>query len=203
MNTQDFYINTYSYINTTTKEDISFIPLLLKRKLSDLNRSAFYTLNQTYNDNVDLIVYASRYGEFDKLLKIINQFKNDNEVSPVLFSSSVHNSTIGSYLSFRHSSKPYTALAAVKDTLPNGILTSIANNQTCLLCYGDYIDEVPISISVIFSKKEKTGKHCKLIQNNKMDNENINYIESFKDFLSGKTDNVQLYNFKLEEIKDE
>ena len=203
MNTQDFYINNYSYINTTSKEDISFIPLLLKRKLSALNRSAFYTLNQTYNDNVDLVVYASRYGEFDKLIKIINQYKTDNEVSPVLFSSSVHNSTVGAFLSFCHSSKPYMALAAVKDTLPNAILTSLANNKTCLLCYGDYINETPISISVLFSRKENSGKHCRLIQNNINDNKNINYIESFKDFLSGKTDNVQLYNFKLEEIKDE
>ena len=75
MNTQDFYINTFSYIGKTNNEDVSFIPSLLRRKLTGLNRSVFYTLSKTYNDNIDLIVYASRYGEFDKLLKIIkNKF---------------------------------------------------------------------------------------------------------------------------------
>ena len=202
MNTQDFYINTFSYINATSSEDISFIPPLLRRKLTGLNRSIFYTLNKTYSDDVDLIVYASRYGEFDKLIKIINQFKNDNEVSPILFSSSVHNSTVGAFLSYMKSSKPYHALAATKDTLGNGILTSIINNKSCLFCYGDYINEIPVSISILFSKDKKNGKHCRLIQNNndKIDNHNI---ENLQDFLNGKINYIQFDNFKIEEIKDE
>lgn len=44
--------------------------------------------------NTDL-VYASRYGELERVVKLIKQQIEENEISPTGFSFSVHNSTIG------------------------------------------------------------------------------------------------------------
>lgn len=41
------------------------------------------------------LVFASRYGELERVVKLIKQKQEENEISPAGFSFSVHNSTIG------------------------------------------------------------------------------------------------------------
>ena len=89
-----FYIKDYKYIENG-EIDISFLPMMIRRRLSSIDKYAIYTLSAFKDCKIDEIVYSSRYGELERLFKIIDQYIEDNEVSPNLFSSSVHNYLVG------------------------------------------------------------------------------------------------------------
>ena len=83
------------FYTETTDIDLSFLNPMVKRRLSNVDKITLFLLNKCNIDNKNIkIVYASRFGELERLIKLINQYKNDNEVSPNNFGSSVHNSPI-------------------------------------------------------------------------------------------------------------
>lgn len=119
--------------------------MLTRRKFSTLNKIALSTMYECYEgDNVNL-TFASQYGEFERLLKLINQFKNENEVSPISFSSSVHNASVGIFSLLNKITKPYNAISAGENTLSNGLIDAVmdikSNNGNVLFCYADAMGE--------------------------------------------------------------
>ena len=94
MNTLEFYIKKISH-STGENIDLSQIPMMMRRKLSPVGKIALSTILQCYDGEDVRLVYASRYGELERVLKLIKQEHEDNEISPTGFSFSVHNSTIG------------------------------------------------------------------------------------------------------------
>ena len=75
-----FYIKDYKYADNG-EIDISFIPMMQRRKLSKVDRFAIYTLSHFKDFEIEEIVYSSQYGEFERLAKLIGQYSADNEVS--------------------------------------------------------------------------------------------------------------------------
>ena len=95
MNSMKFYINKYSYLKKEIS-DISFIPMLMRRKLDILGKAGLYTLYNVLDKNTNSsLIFASQYGDIERVLKLIQQRKEEGEISPTGFSFSVHNATIG------------------------------------------------------------------------------------------------------------
>lgn len=94
MNNLEFRIKKISY-SCGEDIDLSAIPMMMRRKLSPVGKIAMSTLLKCYDNEDVKLVYASRYGELERVVKLIKQEHEENEISPTGFSFSVHNSTIG------------------------------------------------------------------------------------------------------------
>ncbi len=118
--------------------DVSFIPPLARRRLTDLEKAALSVSYNTYPHGEDIpIVFASRWGEMGTTVKLIRQFHLDGEMSPALFSTSVHNASPG-MVSLRESShSSYTAIAAGEDTIKAGFIEALAMRCRLLFLYAE------------------------------------------------------------------
>lgn len=83
------------------------------------NRSGRAALQATYwsNPENNPIVFASRYGEIDRSVEMLEQLADEGTVSPTAFSMSVHNA-VGALFSIaaRHKGN-YTAIASGEETV--------------------------------------------------------------------------------------
>ena len=203
MDKLEFYIEKFSYIESIKDIDLGFVPPLLKRKLSPLNKAVFYTFNNCFSEKIENIIYASRFGEFDKLQKLIGQYTTENEVSPTLFSASVHNYTVGAFSVMNKISKPYSSLAACHNSLSMGLVNSIITlNKNLLFCFADYINEEPNAIAMLLSKQSDIGEKCVLTINDKQVN-NSNELQILLNFINKKTNVASFCNYKIERVHNE
>ena len=173
MNEVIFDIKKFSYAEGD-EIDVSFIPMLLRRKLNKFGRAGLYTLYNAYENGTNPnLVFASSYGDIERVEKLITQREEDGEVSPAGFSSSVHNKI----------KTAYNSISAGDRTLSAGFLESIISGES-LFCYTESLGGVK-SISVL-TTPHKEGKFL-LCENT----ENIPPQDGFEDlkaFLEGKTD---------------
>ena len=144
----EFYVNKINFIKNSDGLDLSFIPPILRRRLSLMDKAALCVINSTYTDDVQNIVFASQYGEFERLLKLINQYTEGNEVSPNTFSGSVHNYPVGFFCLNKQISIPYTAIAAGDNTICAGLAASVVSDyDNVLFCYADNQNAFAINMS--------------------------------------------------------
>ena len=116
------------------KPDVSFIPMMERRRLSLVERAALHVAWKVFDvsetgdgalnppaDSVP-VVFASRWGEIGTTLKLMRQMHSDGEMSPAAFSASVHNAAPGAWSLFTGNRSPYTAIAARERTFEMGLL---------------------------------------------------------------------------------
>ena len=116
--------------------DLSFIPPLLKRRLNKTDKLAFYLLNKTFDETIEAIIYCSRYGEFERLKVIIEQYQKNNEISPNTFSSSTHNYAPAAFCALKKTSVPIYSLSGGEKSLINGATYAYLNKyKKVLYCY--------------------------------------------------------------------
>ena len=129
--------------------DVSFLPMMVRRKLSKLDKIVFSLLENIYQEDVDNIILSSQYGEFDRLNEIISQYTEENMVSPIKFSASVHNYSVAAFSQMKKITNAYNAISAGRDSLSTGIISAIIqdNSKTCM-CYAD-----EIGVGLIISTK--------------------------------------------------
>ena len=183
MNEVIFDIKKFSYAQGD-EIDVSFIPMLLRRKLNKFGRAGLYTLYNAYENSTNPnLVFASCYGDIERVEKLIAQREEDGEVSPAGFSSSVHNATVGLFSLLEKIKTAYNSISAGDRTLSAGFLESIISGES-LFCYTESLGGVK-SISVL-TTLQKDGKFL-LCENS----ENLPPQDGFEDlktFLEGKTD---------------
>lgn len=183
MNEVIFDIKKFSYAQGD-EIDVSFIPMLLRRKLNKFGRAGLYTLYNAYENSTNPnLVFASCYGDIERVEKLIAQREEDGEVSPAGFSSSVHNATVGLFSLLEKIKTAYNSISAGDRTLSAGFLESIISGES-LFCYTESLGGVK-SISVL-TTPQKDGKFL-LCENS----ENLPPQDGFEDlktFLEGKTD---------------
>lgn len=183
MNEVIFDIKKFSYAQGD-EIDVSFIPMLLRRKLNKFGRAGLYTLYNAYENSTNPnLVFASCYGDIERVEKLITQREEDGEVSPAGFSSSVHNATVGLFSLLEKIKTAYNSISAGDRTLSAGFLESIISGES-LFCYTESLGGVK-SISVL-TTPQKDGKFL-LCENS----ENLPPQDGFEDlktFLEGKTD---------------
>lgn len=183
MNEVIFDIKKFSYAQGD-EIDVSFIPMLLRRKLNKFGRAGLYTLYNAYENSTNPnLVFASCYGDIERVEKLIAQREEDGEVSPAGFSSSVHNATVGLFSLLEKIKTAYNSISAGDRTLSAGFLESIISGES-LFCYTESLGGVK-SISVL-TTPQKDGKFL-LCENS----ENLPPQDGFEDlktFLEGKAD---------------
>src|SRR3546814_2016240 len=103
--------------------DVSFVKPLLRRRLSPLNRMAFYVASSCMPEGeTPFCIFCSRYGEYARAFEILNSMAGGEPVSPNAFSLSVHN-TVSSLFSIARGDRTHsTAMAAGASTLEGGFL---------------------------------------------------------------------------------
>ena len=196
MNSLEFFIYKYSY-SFGDNIDLSSIPMMLRRKLSPVGKIAMHTLLQCYDCGEPELVYTSRYGELERMVKLIAQQKEENEVSPTNFSLSVHNSTIGLFSLINKIHNDYSALACGKNSFSYGLLAAILNKKETLFCYSESVDRYE-SCSVLLGSVPKEKSIRIICESN---SKNI-YQSDFISFLEGKQDIYACSLFLLRRYND-
>ena len=149
----EFYLNRFKFIGSIEGADLSFISPLVRRKLNKLDKVTVSALNNVYSQDVENIVFSSHYGEYERLIKIIDQYKEFKEVSPNTFSGSVHNYPVGFFLLNQQKPVPYNALAFGEGDISSGLLASLVTKyNNSIFCYSDILGDTYISFSLNFSK---------------------------------------------------
>ena len=178
MNKLEFRIKKISH-SQGENIDLSSIPMMMRRKLSPVGKIAMSTMLDCYDENSDDIklVYASRYGELERVNKLIKQEEEDNEISPTGFSFSVHNSTIGLFSLIKNINSSYNSIAGGEDSFSAGLLDAVMNKEKTLFCYADSVDKYEsISILIDYDEGEKV-----VIK----ENSNKLLPNSFNEFIKG------------------
>lgn len=180
----EFFIKKLSY-STGENIDLSNVPMLMRRKLSPAGKIALNTMLECYEEGIKNLCYASRYGELERVVKLIKQEHEDHEVSPSGFSFSVHNSTIGLFSLIKDLHIPYNSIAAGEDTFSAGLLDAVLNREKTLFCYAESVDKYE-SISILIDFE--TGEKVRIIPN-----ETGLKPNTFSEFLNGEQYICPLY----------
>ena len=171
MNSLSFYIDKFIYTSKDEELDLSFIPSNIRRRLNTFDRHVLYLLNHSLEDGTENIVLASRYGEFDRLVKLIAQYKEDNEVSPMMFSASVHNYPLGQLSILKKRTIPTVSTAAGEETFISGLITAITSgHNNVIYCYADDAEEGIFGMSFCI---KTAGKEKYILKEEKFKDSNI------------------------------
>lgn len=119
------------------RPDVSFIPMLERRRLSLVERAALHVAWKVYHPTDQEpaplppasgtpVVFASRWGEIGTTLKLMRQMHDTGEMSPAGFSASVHNAAPGAWSLLTGNHAAYTAIAARDRSYEMGILEAEA-----------------------------------------------------------------------------
>ncbi len=129
--------------------DVSFLPALLRRRCSPLARImlrvAFRCCSAEQIGSIST-VFASRHGNINESIEMLEQLAIGEGLSPTLFSHSVHNAQAGLFSIAAQNRAPSSSIAAQDDTFACGWLeamTLLARDpaRRCLLVIG----EVPLA----------------------------------------------------------
>ena len=118
--------------------DVNFIPALIKRRLTLVEKIGIYIANNLLpiDENVK-IIFASRFGEWRETIKLIRQMYDESEMSPAGFSHSVHNATPGMFSIINKFKNNYTTIASNEDTIDSSLLEAICSKEDVLLIYAE------------------------------------------------------------------
>ena len=111
------------YPDADNEPDVSFLPVMQRRRLSRLARMAFAVATPLAEDQPPMpLVYASRHGETPRTFAILSDMAREEALSPTQFSLSVHNAIIGLWSIQQNDRSEMTALAAEGDGLEHAML---------------------------------------------------------------------------------
>ena len=107
------------------KADVASVEPMQRRRLSPLARG-FCHVAQRLSPRGDVpVVFASQHGEADRTLAILKDLAAEREVSPALFSMSVHNAVPGLWSILQGNRASATALAAGPETFGWGLVEAL------------------------------------------------------------------------------
>lgn len=107
--------------------DVKFIDPMLRRRLSPLARAALHVAYACAAECERVrFVYASRHGELNRTVELLQTMAGAEPLSPTNFSLSVLNTSAGLYSIARGDHSPATAIAAGPETFASGLLEAYA-----------------------------------------------------------------------------
>jgi hypothetical protein len=106
--------------------DVASVEPLQRRRLSPLARAFCHCAERVGAPLDARVVFASRHGEAERTLAILQDLAQEVEVSPTQFSLSVHNAVPGVWSILRGSRAASCALAAGPDTFGWGLVEAAA-----------------------------------------------------------------------------
>ena len=117
--------------------DVAFVPPLLRRRLSPLQKIFFHLAHLEGTSAPANIVFATRDGEDTLTRRIVEDFQADGSVSPQRFSTSVYNAAPGLWSVLAHDRSAYTAVAAGEDTIECGLIEALAGSGRMTYVYAE------------------------------------------------------------------
>ena len=121
--------------------DLSFVPPMVKRRFSPLQKVVFALLNRVAPKGTSpKVVFASQGGEVKLTGDLVRTFNADGDVSPWKFSSSVYNAAVGLYSVFAGNRSTYTAIAAVDETVENSLVEALFEDGGAVWCCAEERD---------------------------------------------------------------
>ncbi len=106
--------------------DVAFVERMQRRRLSPLARAFFHCAHRAQPPAGTRVVFASRHGEAERTLAVLRDLAAGMEVSPTLFSLSVHNAVPGLWSILGGSRAAVTAVAGGPETFAWGLLDALA-----------------------------------------------------------------------------
>ena len=131
------HIGPVAVIEPGVAPDVSFVPPLMRRRLSPLQKMFFALAREAERMPSASVVFASRDGEDTLTRRLVEDFHVDGSVSPHRFSASVYNAAPGLWSIFTKNHAPYTAIAAGDDTIECGLIELLAGREPALLVYAE------------------------------------------------------------------
>lgn len=106
------------------KPDISAVPAMQRRRMSSLSKMAFSTAFSCAGDVADTCscIFASRHGELERTVSIINSIVEHKDVSPTDFSLSVHSTALGLFSIFMNNKAASTMVVGGDDTFGSALI---------------------------------------------------------------------------------
>lgn len=114
------------------KPDVSFVPMLTRRRLSYISRMVVLVSDQVSRDKDGnkltpcKMTFASQFGEISQQLKISQTLLDTGMVSPAHFSLSVFNASIANASILETNTAGYSAVFSGKDAFTTGLTDCIA-----------------------------------------------------------------------------
>lgn len=140
------------------KPDISFVNRRNKRRLSAMAQGVLYCAEYCINETVEpRIVYSSRHGETKRTHEMLVDLARGEELSPIDFSLSVHNSAAGILSISKGNTSPITALASGDESFGWGLIEAYLmwkNLPTSPVLYLFCDDRLPEHFSIFEEPNE-------------------------------------------------
>ena len=114
------------------KPDVSFVPMLTRRRLSYVSRMVVLVSDQVSRDKngnkLDpcKVTFASQFGEITQQLKISETLIDTGMVSPAHFSLSVFNASVANASILESNTSGYSAVFSGKDAFVTGLTDCLA-----------------------------------------------------------------------------
>jgi len=177
--------------------DVSFIPALLRRRLTGVEKIGLFLAHQWEPLPEDCrIIFASRFGEWQQTIDLIHQFFRDREMSPAGFSHSVHNAMPGLLSILSKNKASYTSIAAQSETIESGLVEAFCAPSPVLLIYAE--EETPEfyrskfsdpflghGFSLVVSEQELPGAQKILVEIKNQEQSALTFQELYRFFQKG------------------
>lgn len=114
------------------KPDVSFVPMLMRRRLSYVSRMVVLVSDKVSRDKDGnklepcKVTFASQFGEITQQLKISETLIDTGMVSPAHFSLSVFNASIANASILESNTAGYSAVFSGKDAFTTGLTDCLA-----------------------------------------------------------------------------
>lgn len=195
MNSFSFNVEKFIYTQKDSELDLSFIPANTRRRLNLFDKHVLYLINNCLMLDVENIILSSQFGEFDRLIKLIEQYKDMNEVSPMAFSSSIHNYALGQFSLLKQITIPTVSIAGGANSFETGLITSITDSKkNVIYCYADNKDNDIVGVAFKIKNNEKDYVI------NKTNCLNISPLKDIVDFFSKKKSEINLTNYSIKRM---
>lgn len=130
-------IAAWSVLAAGTAPDVSFVPPLVRRRFSPLQKLFFALAKAVGAEGGREVVFASRDGEDTLTRRIVDDFHADGSVSPQRFSASVYNAAPGLWSVFTKNRSAYTAIASGDDSIECGLLETLGSAALPAFVYAE------------------------------------------------------------------
>lgn len=135
-NLEFFVLASVTLDNKTDK--FNLLPAMQRRRMSKLSKLAVQTaLLLMQQEKIDYLIFASRHGEIARTTKIISDIVQDEDISPMAFAQSVHNTAVGLTTIIAKKAIAATSIAAGGQTVYAALIEAYTylqvNNQDKVL----------------------------------------------------------------------
>ncbi|MEZ8186958.1 beta-ketoacyl synthase chain length factor [Shewanella sp. 5S214] len=164
--------------NLTPKPDspaLKHIPAMQRRRFSRLTKMMLTAAHQCQPEEHCRSIFSSRHGELTRTLGLLNDITQQQALSPMAFSQSVHNTASGIFGIVNNNTTASTSIAAGEQTLSQALIEAYAqlaqSPEPLLVIFGDdpvppiYSEfthevELPLALGLYLAPKDHIGCHA-------------------------------------------